>query len=232
MTAGRKVFSPQFFAASAPLLKGGVFLNLIYLRHSPAKEIDMAQAMTHQAQAEALAQECADYATSLRSTVNVVKLEGRPPPASMLRAADLFERAAAHITQLEAQQAVPQGWTVTEEMHVAAVKVLQRANGLDGLPQRMLDAMLAAAPTPPGQESHPLTDGEIIAAQEALIEEKDALYRSRIGLQCTHCKKGTYRADGNGYYDFHRCDQCRYVPMWNADGTEFGIQEKRNAPPV
>lgn len=54
--------------------------------------------------------------------------------------------------QLEAQQAVPQAWKVTEEMHVAAVKVLQRANGLDGLPQRMLDAMLAAAPTPPAQE--------------------------------------------------------------------------------
>lgn len=37
---------------------------------------------------------------------------------------------------------------LTEEQHVAAVKVLLRANGLDGLPQRMLDAMLAAAPTP------------------------------------------------------------------------------------
>ena len=37
---------------------------------------------------------------------------------------------------------------VTEEMHVAAVKVLQRASGLDGLPQRMLDAMVAVAPAP------------------------------------------------------------------------------------
>jgi len=36
--------------------------------------------------------------------------------------------------------------TITEDMHVAAVKVLQRASGLDGLPQRMLDAMRAAAP--------------------------------------------------------------------------------------
>lgn len=49
----------------------------------------------------------------------------------------------------------PQGWTVgqpiTEEMHVAAVKVLHRAPGLDGLPQRMLDAMVAAAPKPPEQ---------------------------------------------------------------------------------
>lgn len=35
---------------------------------------------------------------------------------------------------------------ITEEMHVAAVKVLHRANGVEGLPQRMLDAMLAARP--------------------------------------------------------------------------------------
>lgn len=54
--------------------------------------------------------------------------------------------------ELETQKAVPQALTVTEEMHVAAVKVLQRANGLDGLPQRMLDAMLAAAPAQQTQE--------------------------------------------------------------------------------
>lgn len=73
---------------------------------------------------------------------------------------------------------VPQGWKITEEQHVAAVKVLQRASGVDGLPQRMLDAMLAAAPQPPeaatsehsqpmctaatnGAEREPLSDGEI-----------------------------------------------------------------------
>lgn len=38
---------------------------------------------------------------------------------------------------------------ITEEMHIAAVKVLHRATGVDGLPQRMLDAMRAAAPQPP-----------------------------------------------------------------------------------
>jgi hypothetical protein len=54
-------------------------------------------------QPEALAQECADYATSLRSAANVAKLEGRAPPVSFLRAADLFERAASRITELEAQ---------------------------------------------------------------------------------------------------------------------------------
>ncbi len=47
---------------------------------------------------------------------------------------------------------VPQGYKITEEQHVAAVKVLHHAVGIDGLPQRMLDAMLAAAPHPPIKE--------------------------------------------------------------------------------
>ena len=50
----------------------------------------------------------------------------------------------------QAAQAVPEGFAlvrtpITEEMHVAAVRVLLRAPGLAGLPQRMLDAMLRAA---------------------------------------------------------------------------------------
>ena len=56
-------------------------------------------------QTDALSQECADYATSLRSAANVAKLEGRAPPVSFLRAADLFERAASRITELESQLA-------------------------------------------------------------------------------------------------------------------------------
>lgn len=36
---------------------------------------------------------------------------------------------------------------ITEDMHVAACKVLVRASGLDGLPQRMLNAMAGASPT-------------------------------------------------------------------------------------
>ena len=49
------------------------------------------------------------------------------------------------------QQAQAPGWQlvpekITEEQHVAACKVLLRANGMDGLPQRMLDAIRAAAP--------------------------------------------------------------------------------------
>jgi len=49
--------------------------------------------------------------------------------------------------QLSAQQAAPV-MVVTEAMHEAAVKVLHRANGVDGLPQRMLDAMMSVAPCP------------------------------------------------------------------------------------
>lgn len=52
---------------------------------------------------------------------------------------------------------VPQGWAlgqpITEEMHVAAVKVLRRATGLDGTPQRLLDAMLSAALQPTAQRA-------------------------------------------------------------------------------
>lgn len=63
----------------------------------------------------------------------------------------------------------------------------------------------------------PLSDAEIIAAQEAL-----ALSRSRIGLRCSRCETGKYRADCNAYHDFHRCDSCMHVPMWDADGNELG----------
>ena len=45
---------------------------------------------------------------------------------------------------------------ITEQMHVAAVKVLIRANGIAFTPQRMFDAMLAAAPQP-----EPLSDERI-----------------------------------------------------------------------
>ena len=63
----------------------------------------------------------------------------------------------------------------------------------------------------------PLSDDEIIAAQEAL-----ALSRSRIGLPCTRCETGKYRADRNAYHDFHRCDSCMHVSMWGEDGKELG----------
>ena len=56
-------------------------------------------------QPEALAQECADYATSLRSGANVANLKGRAPSVSFLRAADLFERAASRLAKIESQLA-------------------------------------------------------------------------------------------------------------------------------
>lgn len=49
----------------------------------------------------------------------------------------------------QATEPAPKRITVTDDMHRAAVKVLHRAPGLDGLPQRMMDAMLAAAPKQP-----------------------------------------------------------------------------------
>ena len=62
-----------------------------------------------EAQPEALRlelhQECADFATSLRSAANVIQLQGREAPPSFLKAADLFEQAAAEIQQLKAQNA-------------------------------------------------------------------------------------------------------------------------------
>lgn len=65
-----------------------------------------------EAQPEALRlelhQECADFATSLRSAANVVQLQGQKAPPSFLKAADLFEKAAAEIQQLKAQNALLQ----------------------------------------------------------------------------------------------------------------------------
>lgn len=63
----------------------------------------------------------------------------------------------------------------------------------------------------------PLNDAEIIAAQESLARS-----RARIGLPCSRCESGKYRADSNAYHDFHRCDSCLHVPMWGEDGKEIG----------
>lgn len=67
------------------------------------------------------------------------------------------------------------------------------------------------------REPLPLNDAEIIAAQESLARS-----RARIGLPCSRCESGKYRADSNAYHDFHRCDSCMHVPMWGADGNELG----------
>ena len=120
-----------------------------------------------EAQPEALRlevhQECADFATSLRSAANTVHLEGKKVPPSFLRAADLFERASAElrrqhaeIQQLKAQlsaRAVPGGWRLvpaepTEEMVAAA----EEAHMPFGDMQIAILLALSAAPPPPERE--------------------------------------------------------------------------------
>ena len=71
------------------------------------------------------------------------------------------------------------GQPITEEMHVAAVKVLHRASGLDGLPQRMLDAMLSAAPTPAAQQG----EAELHNALQLAVDHIDM-----DALSISHCK--------------------------------------------
>jgi len=59
---------------------------------------------------------------------------------------------------------------ITEEMHIAAVKVLHRANGVDGLPQRMLDAMLAAQLAQPAPVQEP---DRVRECAQRLVEHAD-----------------------------------------------------------
>lgn len=94
--------------------------------------------------------------------------------------------------------------------------------------------LYAAAPRPPAtpttepqapttgalQPHEQLTDAEIIHALETRRRQSD-FYQSRIGLACTQCTDGKYRADSNGYNAFHRCDKCLHVPMWMVDSTEL-----------
>lgn len=68
-------------------------------------------------------------------------------------------------------QVVPKSINVTEEMHVAAVKVLHRATGVDGLPQRIVDAILAAAPQPP--EAAQLDDTNVADMAQA-VDSKES----------------------------------------------------------
>ena len=56
-----------------------------------------------------LSQECADFATSLRSAFQVAKLQGKTPE-SFLRAADLLERASAALTQGAGEAVEPVAW--------------------------------------------------------------------------------------------------------------------------
>ncbi|MDH0774787.1 hypothetical protein N5C96_15420 [Delftia tsuruhatensis] len=97
-----------------------------------------------------------------------------------------------------------------DSIHELEMQVLDLASENSILKRAETDELEARKPLP-------LSDDEIIAAQEAL-----ALSRSRIGLPCTRCETGKYRADRNAYHDFHRCDSCMHVPMWGEDGKELG----------
>lgn len=95
-------------------------------------------------------------------------------------------------------EAAAQGWKavlypITEEMHIAAVKVLQRASGIDGLPQRMLDAMLSASPSAP-EVAKP--EREI----ERLIRERDQ--RDEIIDRLCDAVLGSERPEWSSAYGF------------------------------
>ena len=119
-----------------------------------------------EAQPEALRlelhQECADFATSLRSAANVVQLQGREAPPSFLKAADLFEQAAAEILQLKAQlsarQAAPTGLTE------AVFQVLEGWN----IPAPVRKILETAYYAPPPPEREPLSDDQWQALADAL----------------------------------------------------------------
>lgn len=113
-----------------------------------------------------------------------------------------LERAEQRVQELETQLA----------RMVYLPDYLQRQDAVI-IARKTYEAMRSPSPQRP--------DPAGVAAQAILGAEKDELYRSRIGLQCSHCKTGKYRADSNGYNDFHRCDKCRHVPMWHGDGQEF-----------
>ncbi len=111
-------------------------------------------------QPEALAQECADYATSLRSTINVVKLEGRKPPISFLRAAELFERAAARIAELEALAA---GYAAAR-LEIASLQervqeLGKAARDVNSRRVQELEAQLAAVAAPKKWAPEEVADG-------------------------------------------------------------------------
>lgn len=59
--------------------------------------------MNQEKQAKTTGQECSDFATSLRSAAAVVKIQRGTAPESFISAAELFEKAALYIADLEAQ---------------------------------------------------------------------------------------------------------------------------------
>jgi len=86
---------------------------------------------------------------------------------------------------------------ITEEMHIAAVKVLHRANGVDGLPQRMLDAMLAA------QLAQPAPVQEPVGCEGAIVNGR--VYADRLEHDYKfECEAGPLHLC-NDWIEFCRC---------------------------
>lgn len=133
----------------------------------------------------------------------LAKFYGAATPAAVL---DLLDRIADLETQL-ARKAPTKEELADYLMQQDAVIVARST----------YEGMLTAA-------GHPAPQSMTTAAQERLIAAKGDLYRSRIGMKCSRCSTGKYRADSNGYHDFHRCDSCLHVPMFVADGNEWGTQ--------
>lgn len=133
------------------------------------------------------------------------------PPIGKAPDFDLIDRLRSRIAELERQ-------LVAEARATAEHKL--RADQL--AQQHRMQAQMHAQATQQLAELEarkplPLSDAEIIAAQESLARS-----RARIGLPCSRCESGKYRADSNAYHDFHRCDSCLHVPMWGEDGKEIG----------
>lgn len=110
--------------------------------------------------------------------------------------------------------------------HVLTVDVLQRICELVAAKEREACAQVAQwTPDLLG------TSQKIAAAirdrgEEGGTSAKENQIAAHIGLLCSRCKTGKYQVDGNAYHDFLRCDSCRYVPLWHADGKEVGAQDE------
>ena len=136
-----------------------------------------------EAQPEALRlevhQECADFATSLRSAANVVQLQGQKAPPSFLKAADIFERAASEIQRLKAQLSarqavVPDGFVSIYESNARGI-FAQTPTKMHGGPEHnwrpvaFIDAETDALGLPlPPPEREPLSDDQWQALADAL----------------------------------------------------------------
>lgn len=117
----------------------------------------------------------------------------------------LHEGHAGHLVSLVVQeegqaQELPQN-PITEEMHQAACRVLTRAQGLDGTPQRLLDAMRAVAPKP-GRQVQPAQDqvtAAVLAEREAcakLMSDLREKSRNHLFRSALTVAEGEIRARG------------------------------------